>query len=153
MPGRPPWPRLCTTRTRPRPARAPRFTFLDFSGSVKGYEHGRPTGAPAADIAWTLGVDLGSIESAGGVEAIAYAADPERIRLDLEAYRASIPNGAPLSAAMRFTPPDCDTAENLTAKLRLAAELGLEQLDFYHYGFAPLSGLDLVREAIASAGV
>jgi hypothetical protein len=128
------------------------LTYLDFSGAVKGYAHGRPTGAPAPETAWTLGVDLGSVRSAGGVEAIAYAADPDRIRLDLESYRASIPAGAPLSAAVRFTPPDCDTAENLAVKLRLAAELGVDQVDFYHYGFAPLSGLDLIREAIAAAG-
>jgi hypothetical protein len=127
------------------------FTFLDFSGAVKGYAHGRPVGAPAPQTAWTLGVDLGSVGPAGGVEAIAYAADPERVRLDLEAYVGAIPTGTPLSAAMRFTPPDCDTAGNLAAKLRLAAELGVEQVDFYHYGFAPLSGLDLIREAIAAA--
>jgi hypothetical protein len=129
------------------------FTFLDFSGAVKGYAHGNPTGAPAPETAWTLGVDLGSVGPAGGVEAIAYAADPERVRLDLESYRATIPVGAPRSAAMRFTLPDCDTAENLASKLRLAAELGVEQVDFYHYGFAPLSGLDLIRDAVASAGV
>jgi hypothetical protein len=129
------------------------LTFLDFSGSVKGYADGKPTGGPAPEIAWTLGIDLGSIRPAGGVEAIAYAADPERVRLDLEAYRSVVPDGVPLSAAMRFTPPDCDSSENLAAKLRLAAELGLGQVDFYHYGFAPLHALDLLRDALASAGV
>lgn len=129
------------------------FTFLDFSGAVKGYAHGRPTGGPAPEIAWTLGIDLERVSAAGGVEAIAYAADPARIRLDLDSYRAHTAAGTRLAAAMRFTPPDCDSAENLAAKLRCAAELGVEQVDFYHYGFAPLSGLDLIREAIASAGV
>lgn len=127
------------------------FTFLDFSGAVKGYVHGRPTGGPAPEIAWTLGVDLGRVGSAVGLEAIAYAADPDRVRLDLETYRACAP-GTPLAAAMRFTPPDCDSAENLAAKLRLAAELGVARTDFYHYGFAPLPALDLIREAVDAAG-
>jgi hypothetical protein len=129
------------------------LTFLDFSGSVKGYATGRPTGGPTPEVAWTLGVDLGSLGPTGGVEAIAYAADPDRIRFDLDAYRAAAPDGVPLSAAMRFTLPDCETAENLAAKLRIAAELGVDQVDFYHYGFAPLSGLDLIRDAIAAADV
>ena len=129
------------------------FTFLDACGAVKGYADGMPTGGPAPEIAWKLGVDLSSIDPAGGVQAIAYAADPERVRLDLASYRAHVPDGTRLTAAMRFTPPDCHSAENLAAKLRIAAELGLGRVDLYHYGFAPLTGLDLVREAIASAGV
>ncbi len=77
-------------------------------------------------------------DACAAFEAIAYAADPERVRLDLEAYRARLPEGGRLSAAMRPTLPDCDSSENLAAKLRLAAELGLERVDLYHYGFAPL---------------
>jgi hypothetical protein len=47
--------------------------------------------------------------------------------------------------------PDCDSAENLAAKLRLADALGLERVDLYHYGLAPLAALDRVREARALA--
>jgi hypothetical protein len=48
--------------------------------------------------------------------------------------------------------PDCDSTENLAEKLRLARDLGLERVDFYHYGFAPLSTLDRIREAVRAAG-
>ncbi len=47
--------------------------------------------------------------------------------------------------------PDCDSAENLAGKLRLARELGLERVDLYHYGLAPLSALDRIQEALAAA--
>ena len=115
------------------------FAFLDASGAIKGYADGRPAGGPAAEIAWRLGVDPGAVARAcGRLEAIAYAADPDRVRLDLEAYRALLPQDGSLSAAMRPTLPDCDSTENLAEKLGLARELGLERVDLYHYGFAPL---------------
>jgi hypothetical protein len=46
-------------------------------------------------------------------------------------------------------PPDCDSPANLAAKLRLARAQGLERIDLYHYGLAPLSALDRIREALA----
>ena len=78
---------------------------------------------------------------------LAYAADVERVRLDLEAYRARARATRPLSAVLRPIPPDCETAENLAAKLALARELGLTWAGIYHYGFLRLEALDLVREA------
>ena len=101
-------------------AEGARFAFLDASGAIKGYFDGRPTGGPAAEIAWTLGVDLARVGMAtGALEAIAYAVDPDRIRLDLDAYRDLLPAGGTLSAALRPILPDCDSAENLGAKLGL----------------------------------
>jgi hypothetical protein len=69
------------------------------------------------------------------------------MRLDLEAYRARL-GDIPLSLAVRPTSPDCDSPENLTAKVRLARELGVERVDFYHYGFVRLEPLDWIREAL-----
>jgi hypothetical protein len=128
------------------------FAFMDASGAIKGYDDGQPAGAPAPDIAWRLGVDLaGAAAATGALEAIAYAADPDRIRLDLDAYRAELPERGRLSAALRPILPDCDSTENLAAKLRLARELELERIDFYHYGFAPLTALDRIREALSTS--
>jgi hypothetical protein len=127
------------------------FAFLDASGAIKGYADGRPAGGPAPEIAWRLGVDPAAVAKAcGRLEAIAYAADPGRIRLDLEAYGALLPDGGSLAAAMRPTLPDCDSTENLAEKLHLARELGLERVDLYHYGFAPLSALDRIRSALSA---
>ena len=126
-----------------------RFAFMDASGATKGYATGRPEGDPAPAIAWRLGVDLAAVaEACDGIEAIAYAADPERIRLDLEAYGALLPDGSTLAAALRPMPPDCDSPANLAAKVGLARDLGLERVDFYHYGLAPLAALDLIHAAI-----
>ena len=126
------------------------FTFMDLSGAVKGYATGRPAGDAAPTIAWKLGVELASVgEACGSIAAIGYAADPERLRFDLEAYRAVAPS-ARISVAMRPMAPDCDSAENLAAKLRVAREVGVERAHFYHYGFMRLESLDLVQEALAA---
>ena len=97
-----------------------RFELLDASGAVKGYASGRPEGDAAPSIAWRLGVDVAACARAGAaIGAIAYAADPARVALDLAAYRALAP-GAPLVAALRPVAARLRSAENLAAKLRAA---------------------------------
>ena len=129
-----------------------RLELLDASGAVKGYATGRPEGGAAPSIAWRLGVDIAACAAAGAaIGAIAYAADPARVALDLGAYR-ELAGSAPLVAAMRPVAPDCTSAENLAAKLAIARDAGVERVDVYHYGFAPLAALDRVREALALAG-
>jgi hypothetical protein len=119
--------------------------FIDLSGAVMGYTDGRPTGPPAPSIAWQLGVDVAAVAGAcAGVEAIGYAADPERVRGDLEAY-----GDAAVSVILRPTTPDCESPENLRSKVELARERGLRRADFYHYGFMRLDALDWIRAALA----
>jgi hypothetical protein len=121
------------------------FEFIELSGAVKGYATGRPAGAPAPSIAWQLGVDVeGVARACAGIAAIGYAADPERIRGDLDAY-----GDAAVSVILRPTTPDCDSEENLRAKVELARERGLRRTDFYHYGFMRLDALDWIRAAVA----
>jgi hypothetical protein len=129
-----------------------RLELLDSSGAAKGYATGRPEGDAAPSIAWRLGVDVAACARAGAsIGAIAYAAEPARVALDLETYRGLAPDAA-LVAALRPVPPDCDSAENLAAKLRAARGAGVDRVDFYHYGLVPLSALDRIREALALAG-
>jgi hypothetical protein len=124
------------------------FVFMDPSGAVKGYATGRPGGGPAADISWRLGVDLAALGRAcDGLSVLAYAADVDRVRLDLEAYANAV-GGAPLSVCLRPSPPDCDGADNLAAKLALARAAGVAGVHFYHYGFVRLEALDMIREAL-----
>jgi len=52
---------------------------------------------------------------------------------------------------LRPIPPDCETVENLAAKLALARELALTWAGIYHYGFLRLETLDLVRAAFVRA--
>ena len=125
------------------------FAFIDLSGAVKGYATGRPEGEPAPAVAWQFGIDVPEIAAAcGQVEAIGYAADPERLRFDLAAYRTGIGPHAKLSVILRPMAPDCDSAHNLAAKLAVARQANAVEAGFYHYGFMRLESLDLIREAI-----
>jgi hypothetical protein len=128
------------------------LTFCDLSGAVKGYATGRPEGDPAASIAWKVGVrwpDLASVCDDVGV--CGYASSPVRLELDLRAYGERVRGAAGTALTLRPTVPDCDSAENLREKLRIARELGVRWADFYHYGLAPLSALDVIREALEPA--
>ena len=124
------------------------FAFIDLSGAVKGYATGRPQGDPAPSIAWQFGIDVGAVAKAcGQIEAIGYAADPERLGLDLGAYR-SIVGTDRLSVILRPMAPDCDSPANLAAKLAIARDAGVMEAGFYHYGFMRLESLDLIRSAL-----
>ena len=128
------------------------FAFIDLSGAVKGYATGRPAGGPAAGIAWQFGIDVSKVAAAcGQLEAIGYAANPERLHLELAAYRAVIGPERTLSVIMRPMAPDCDGVENLAAKLTIARELGVAEVGFYHYGFMRLESLDLIHAALKTA--
>jgi hypothetical protein len=125
-----------------------RFAFIDLSGAVKGYATGNPQGDPAPAIAWQFGIDIGAVAKAcGQIEAIGYAADPERLRLDLAAYRSTVGDSS-LSVILRPMAPDCDSPANLAAKLAVAREAGVTEAGFYHYGFMRLESLDLIRSAL-----
>lgn len=126
------------------------LTFMDLSGAMKGYATGRPEGDPAPSISWQLGVDIaGLADVCHGVEAIGYAYDVDRLRYDLAAYKQLVGDGANLSVALRPMMPDCDSVENLAAKLAVSEELGIERADFYHYGFMRLSTLDRIGQAVS----
>jgi hypothetical protein len=120
------------------------FEFIDLSGAVMGYATGRPTGPPAPSIAWRFGIDVPAVARAcDGIQAIGYAADPERISGDLDAY-----GDAAVSVIFRPTTPDCDSPADLRAKVALARARELERVDFYHYGFMKLDALDWIRAAV-----
>jgi hypothetical protein len=122
------------------------FEFIDLSGATKGYASGRPTGAPSPSIAWQLGVELDQVaRRCDGIEAIGYAAEPERLHSDLTAYGETA-----VSVVLRPTTPDCDSPDNLREKVELGRELGLRRVDFYHYGFMRLDALDWIREALTT---
>lgn len=125
--------------------------FLDVSGAEKGFATGMPEGDVATSIGWRMGLDVPALAQAcGSVEALGYAADPDRLSRDLASYKAMIGDPARLGLLLRPMPPDNRTVENLAAKLALARELGLPRVDFYHYGFCRLSALDRVREALSA---
>ena len=102
------------------------LVFLDASGAAKGYATGRPEGGPAPEIAWQMGVDVAAVaRAAGGIGAIAYAADPARVALDLDAYRAAAGPDVALEAVLRPARPDCTDAANLAEKLAVCRQRGV----------------------------
>ena len=123
------------------------FEFIELSGAVKGYADGRPTGDPSPTIAWQLGVDVKTVAAAcDGLQAMGYAADPAWVARDLDTYGETA-----VSVIFRPSTPDCDSAEDLRAKVDLARERGLRRVDFYHYGLMRLDALDWIREAVTPA--
>jgi hypothetical protein len=125
-----------------------RFELIDPSGAIKGYADGRPTGDPAPSVAWEVGLDLPAAGAAcDGIEALGYAADPQRVAGDLDAY-----GGLAASLALRPMFPDCEDAANLRAKVELAEwAFELQRVDFYHYGLMQLEALDWIRAALSSS--
>jgi hypothetical protein len=122
---------------------------MDQAGAVKGYADGRPSGGPATEVSWKLGIDparLGDV--CDEFQLLAYAQDPERVRTDVAAYRELVGSSCDLRAALRPIPPDCADPDNLRAKLAVAREEGVDRVDLYHYGFARLETLDLIKEAL-----
>jgi hypothetical protein len=126
------------------------LAFIDPAGALKGYADGRPAGGPATDVSWRFGVDpAGLSQVCDELVAVAYAADPERVRSDLCSYRALMAGRCRLRAALRPMWPDCSGSANLAAKLTVVDESEVSRIDFYHYGFLRLEDLDVVRTALA----
>jgi len=125
--------------------------FLDLSGAEKGFATGYPTGDAAPTIGWQMGIDVAALaEVCETIEVTGYAADPDRLSLDLDAYQTLVADTSRLGLMLRPMPPDCRSADNLVAKVALARERGLKRIDFYHYGFCRLRSLDWIRESLTA---
>ncbi|MGI8867188.1 MAG: hypothetical protein ACR2G1_10695 [Rubrobacteraceae bacterium] len=125
------------------------LAFLDLSGAEKGFATGHPTGDAVPEIGWQMGIDVSTImDVCDTIEVAGYAADPERLGFDLDAYRSLLADASQLGLMLRPMPPDCRSADNLTEKVALARELGLARIDFYHYGFCRLRSLDWIRRSL-----
>ncbi len=126
------------------------FCFMDQAGALKGYATGQPAGAPAADVAWQLGVDVAAVSDlVDAYQVLAYAQDPARVATDVAAYRSRT-RGVPLRCALRPTRPDCASPENLAAKLDVLDGLGVTERDFYHYGLLPLPAINQLRTVLTN---
>jgi hypothetical protein len=120
------------------------FEFIELSGAVKGYADGLPTGDPSPTIAWQLGVDVEAAAAAcSGIEAMGYAADPAWVARDLDTYGERA-----VSVIFRPSTPDCESPEDLRAKVELARDRELRRVDFYHYGLMRLDALDWIHAAL-----
>lgn len=123
------------------------LNVVDLSGVMKGYATGAPTGAPAAEDSWKLGLELQPIVASGAVIAVpAYVRDQDRLRLELTAYQAVV--GDALSVILRPSPPDVDSQTQLAEKIRLVANYPGQQLGFYCYGLVNLDRIGWIGDGL-----
>ena len=82
------------------------LAFLDLSGAEKGFATGHPTGDAAPAIGWQMGIDVSALaEACNTVEATGYAADPDRLSLDLDAYHALVADASRLGLVLDLCLP------------------------------------------------
>lgn len=131
-----------------------RLVFLDLTGALKGYGDGLPTGVPSAEDAWRIGVDPAAVAAAaGGYGLLAYARDPERVAIDVAAYRSVCGPDVTLRAVLRPGLPDTRSAAELAAKVDAASRAGADGIDFYAYGLLPLDALARIGSTQAHSDV
>ncbi|GII01074.1 hypothetical protein [Planobispora takensis] len=131
-------------------AEGSRLTFLDGTGSVKGYADGRPSPVLAAHDSWQLGVDLVALgDLVPSLAVLAYARDAARVADDVGAYRRSTGKDRELRVVLRPGPPDTDSADRLAAKIRAVRAAGADAVDFYAYGLMPYPILERIPGALS----
>lgn len=125
-----------------------RLTFMDQAGAIKAGKTAKPIGLPTAKAAWQAGVCPRQIgDRVDGYEVLGYARRSERVRQDVEAYRALLPQDAELRCSLRPTLPDCDGEDNLRAKLDALDAMNISGVDFYHYALLPLRNVEMAGRA------
>ncbi|MEY9938128.1 hypothetical protein [Streptacidiphilus sp. MAP5-3] len=111
-----------------------RLTFMDGDGPGKG---------------WLSGIDLPSLAAAvPQVETLGYAPTPEQVREKVAAFALHGVKPGALAVILRPMAEDCDSAENLAAKVAILRDLGVPEVEFYHYGLMRLSSLDRIGAAL-----
>lgn len=121
------------------------FSYMDLMGSVLSYDHGVPSGAPAAQQAWRLGIDIEQVAAVSdSVTVLAYSADTGRLESDVASY-VPLLGGKPLRVIMRPGHPDTTSTEHLARKIEACGAAGASQVDFYNYGMYTHRVLDRIR--------
>lgn len=97
-------------------------TNYTFMGNV---DVGAPGDSPAPASGWVTGADMPALaRSVQALQAIGYARDPEEVRRIVARFEELPMEGKPLSVAKRPMLPDCDSPENLAAKVARWASTG-----------------------------
>jgi hypothetical protein len=122
------------------------FTFSAHGGSAKG---GGTKSSDRPGDAWVLGVDLPEVASrVDGFEVLGYVGDTAELQPLISGYLAAI-GATPASVALRPMFPDTRDPDELIERVRIVQRLGVERVDFYHYGLMPSSSLDWIRAALS----
>ena len=105
--------------------------------------------ATPLESARRLGIDPVQIKpNTDAYAVLGYTASPDALDTQLTTYRAALGAEFSLSCTLRPMHPDCDSRENLDAKLQLTRQHGLTAVDFYHYALIPLERLDWIARCL-----
>ncbi|MEV0534641.1 hypothetical protein [Kitasatospora sp. NPDC050463] len=112
-----------------------RLSFMDGGGPGRG---------------WLSGIDLPALaRAADQIETLGYARTPEAVREKVAAFALHGVRPQDMAVILRPMASDCDGPANLAAKIATLRELGVPEVEFYHYGLMRLSSLDRIGAALA----
>ena len=113
---------------------------------------GAPGISPVLDLAWRSGMTVPPAEATcDGIAVLGYFAGLDRFTQELDAYRVRIPRELPLEVGIRPCVPDCESREELVAKVAYCVTLGARGVSFYNYGMMPAVSRGWVLEALSQA--
>ena len=111
-----------------------RLTFMDADGPGSG---------------WLSGIDLPALAKAvPGIETLGYAPTAAEVRDKVAAFALHGVSPDTLAVILRPMSKDCDGPENLAEKIRVLAELGVPEVEFYNYGLMRLTSMDRIGSAL-----
>jgi hypothetical protein len=111
-----------------------RLTFMDGAGPGSG---------------WLAGIDLPALAKAvPGIETLGYARTAAQVREKVAAFALHGVAPSALAVILRPMSADCDGPENLAEKIRMLADLGVPEIEFYNYGLMRLSSMDRIGSAL-----
>ncbi|MFJ9519478.1 hypothetical protein ACIRPK_14590 [Kitasatospora sp. NPDC101801] len=111
-----------------------RLTFMDGGGPGTG---------------WLSGIDLPALaKTAHQIETLGYATTPEAVRENLAAFALHGVRPEEMAVILRPMASDCDSPENLAAKIAVLRDLGVPEVEFYNYGLMRLTSMDRIGHAL-----
>lgn len=106
----------------------------------------------APDLAWLSGLEIPPrIGMADGVTVPCYVADEAHFQRQIDLYCAKILPHMPLEIGLRPALPDCQSREDLVAKVVYCMQQKVSGISFYNYGMLPASHLQWIRDALSEA--
>ncbi len=138
-----------------REALAPRgvpLAFIDHAGTMSHVMHGVERDDEVTLASRTLGIEPAAAAAASDEYCVlGYLDTPERVAALLASYRRVLGPQARISMALRPLLPDCQSEDNLAAKLAAVRAAAVAGVDFYHYAMMPLNRLDWIRRSLAAS--
>ncbi|MDP3519682.1 MAG: hypothetical protein Q8S02_03600 [Hydrogenophaga sp.] len=129
------------------------MTYVDHAGAMAHVMHGVSAEDDVLAASRRLGIDPVAVAAVvDELCLLGYRDTPTRLGAMLARYRDVLAPQARLSVALRPLLPDCQDEGNLVSKIGLAAEAGVDGIEFYHYAMMPLNRLDWIRQGLRVAG-